>query len=265
MKKLVNLLLALVLILSMTPAVYADVIYIPEDSFLDGHWQECTEVRRGYVARTEVTVYESPKSGKVEGKLSEGEGSHVYYTWTDEDGILWGYLEHYVPDANAIMGWVPMAYMALQYDHISFAEDYGDQFQYLDKWLYLDDSYLGQVIYFWNYPGSDYCDSWEAGDNADYLPAYDVIYIDAQGHRWGYVGYHMGFRDVWLCVSDPTADFATLYPNGSPEVEITEPLPPLPQAEIKPGSSPMPILIGGGAVLCVVVTAVVLLKKKKNG
>ena len=45
---------------------------------------------------------------------------------------------------------------------------------------------------------------------------------------------------------------------------VTEPLSPMPEEEIKPGSNPVPLLIGGCVVLCGVVTAVVLLKKKKG-
>lgn len=262
MKRIFSLLFVLVLVLTMAPAVRADIIYIPNDFFLDGHWDECTEVRRVFTARAEVNVYKSPKSDQIAGTLAEGQTIHVYYTWTDEDGNEWGYIERYDPEYS---GWLPMAYMALQYDHISFREDYGHLFTKLESWTMLDGELVGQEVWFWDYPGSDRGNPWLMNSQPGFLPEYQTVYTDSDGLEWCYVDYYMGRRDFWICLSDPTADFAALYPEGSPEVEITEPLPSLPDAEIKPGTaSPLPIILGSGVVLCVIVTAAVLLRRKKK-
>ena len=261
MKRLINFLLALVLVLAMSPAVRADVIYIPDDGFLKSHEVHCTRVDRGYIARTEVKVYESPESSRVEGTLPEGELVHVYYAWTDGVGNQWGYIEDY---ENNVYGWIPMAYMQLRYDHISFEEDYGDQFRHTEDWVQLDAALAGQEVAFWSYPGSESCSVWQFDSNTENLPYYGTLYTDGDGREWCYVNYHMGYRDFWICLTDPTADFSTLYPNGAPQVGAPEELPPLPEAEIKPGFTPVRVIIGGGVVLCVICTAVVLLKKKKG-
>lgn len=275
MKRLVTVLLALVLVLTMAPAVRADLIYIPQSDFLDAHWQECEEIRRVYIARTDVTAYENPENGLEEGVLPQGEPVELFYVWTDAQGMEWGYMEYYKENVS-VFGWIPMCFMALRYDYISFEEDYGDQFHKLDVYQYLDESCLGQEIWFWAYPGSDRGYSIQLAEDEEYLPDYNLFYNDEQGRKWIYIGYYMGFRNYWICASDPTADFATLYPEGSPEVEITEPLPPLPAQEIKPGAFliqnaddkpgfPAAPVILGGVVLCAVITAAVLLKKKKKG
>lgn len=258
MKRLTNLLLALVLILSMSPAVHADIIYYPEDSFLEVHQEECTEVRRGFVARVDVTAYESPESDKVKGTIPEGENGFVYYTYTDPEGNEWGYIERFDPNVS---GWVPMAYMQLRYDYISFGEDYGDQFTRLDVYHDLYQTVFGPEIHFWSYPGSE--SSYIGQIDADNLPVYNYTYTDPEDRAWAFVSYYMGHRNVWVCLSDPTADYDTLYSGNAPEVEITEPLPPLPGQEIKPSTDSSGVILGGiGAAACVLVTAAILLKRK---
>lgn len=274
MKRLMNLALALLLVLTLIVPVFADVLYIPEDPFLEDYMDESQRMDRSYRALTEVTVYESPESAKEMGTLPTGESVFIYYVFTDEGGNDWGYCERYTPETYdlAFSGWLPMAYMELVYDYISFNEDYGHTFQSLDKVGQLPEEYRDDVVMFWNYPGSETGDSFDmAAWGGDYLPEYDTVYQDNQGRSWGYVGYYYGRKHFWICLDDPTADFETLYPTGAPEVEITEPdetAPTLPAEEIVPQpSSGMKLLRTGitvAVVVCIGVTVVLLVKMKKK-
>lgn len=264
MKRVFSLLFAVLLILSMSPGVRADIIYIPEDPFLEDHMESCTREDRNYLALVNTNLYRSPENDHVEFTFPQGAGIPIYYTYTDARDIVWGYTESYEHDCK---GWVPMAYLELVYDYISFEEDYGDQFQHLDEWLYLDEACAGQEIHFWSYPGSEWDTPIVLGPNPENLPAYGIYYNDDAGRRWVYINYYMGLKDKWVCASDPTADFATLYPYGVPDVAPSAPEATLPEAEIKPGKSgglSTDLVIGIGVVGCVVITCAVLAKRKKK-
>lgn len=276
MKKLLTALLTLLLIAGLSLPVFADVIYIPEDTFLNEHMMECTEVRRGFRALTDVTIYESPESNRVEGLIPQGKGIHVYYQYIDSSGNAWGYVEAHMEfwsedgvfenGTRYAYGWIPMAYMELIYDHISFEEDYGHLF--VEESGELDEAYVGQTIYFWNYPGD------ESGNQIPveaYPPDYWHTYTDEAGRVWGYTGYYMGWKGYWFCIDDPTADFDTLFPEGAPQVEITEPgetEPTLPAEQIVPQPSAGTILLRTGVtvavIACVIITVGILVGMKKK-
>lgn len=262
MKRLATLILALVLVLLMAPGVRADIIYVPSDNFLERHMDDCTHVDRAFETLTEVTVYHSPEDATVMGKIPQGTSVPVYYVYTDKQGNEWGLVELYEEN---ISGWVAMAYLDLIYDFISFEEDYGHAFRE-EEWA-LPAEYAAGVIRFWAYPGSDRCTEFDlAAWGGDWMPTAYTLYTDPEGRNWAYINYYYGIRSVWLCVDDPTADFETLYPNGAPEVEITQPgetEPTLPDQEIKPGGMPTGI-IGIAVAACAGATAAVLVMKKKK-
>lgn len=263
MKRLSSLLIALMLALSMSPAVHADMIHIPEEDFLGDHKEECTGIDRNYRALKDLTLYQNPQNDNVEGSVPKGGIVRVYYVWTDPNDHEWAYLRY----EEYGSGWAPLAYLELVYDNISFFEDYGGQFTYLDKFLKMDLPTLEQRIWFWNYPGS------EEGEQhiayAAYPLEYGITYTDPDGRVWGYITDYRGNIDVWVCLSDPTASFKALYPNGAPEVDITQPgetKPPLPNEEIRPTRSPK--LLGTATVItvCTVAATLILFRlKKQNG
>ncbi len=263
MKRLFSLIFALVLMLSMSTAVLADVIWIPDDLFLNQHMKDCERTDRSYRALTEVKVYEDPESRKVLWTMVEGDTCWIYYTYEDADGNLWGCTENI---ETCEVGWIPLAYTELVYDHISFEEDYGHLFT--QESGVLDETYVGQTIYFWRYPGYEF--GYQVPVES-YPPDYWHTYTDEDGRVWGYTGYYMGWKGYWFCVDDPTADFATLFPNGAPEVEITEPdetEPTLPIEEIVPEPSQKTrevyTILTVGVILCVAVSAVLLVRAKKK-
>lgn len=276
MKGILKIMLTLLLIAGLSVPVFADIIYIPEDDFLNGHMMDCVEIRRGFRALTEVPIYKSPELNKVEGMIPEGEEIFVFYQYDDPLGNTWGYVEARMSDwtdkgafdngTQYAYGWIPMAYMELIYDHISFEEDYGHLFTQASG--VLDEAYVGQTIYFWNYPGDE--SGYQVPVEA-YPPDYWHTYTDEDGRVWGYTGYYMGWKGYWFCMDDPTADFDALFPSGAPQVKITEPgetSPTLPVEEIVPQPSAGTKLLRTGitvaVVVCIGVTVIMLVKMKKK-
>lgn len=76
-----------------------------------------------------------------------------------------------------------------------------------DKITGWDDSYYGveaqnaQQFVLWRYPGSGQVARVMSGSCPGGL---EVCYVDNEGRYWGYVGYLMGSRLSWVCLSDPT-------------------------------------------------------------
>ena len=263
MKKLLCLCLATLLLLANLPTVRADVIFEPmDDEFYEEHRDECHFHDRYYTAQGpdgDVTVYESPISDRVVKTVKNGETIWISHIYTDPKGIQWGCTGTWSEDS----GWVPMPYLTLIYDHISFAEEYGHTF--LQEEGTLDPKWHDKEIYFWEYPG----DREPISSKQRFTPSYSCVYVDENGSRWGYINYFCGIRDRWINLDTPDADFATLYPNG---VEKT-PQPVQPESteadERQDEIKPQPTVDTTLVVICVAAVVVVsallliLLKRKR--
>lgn len=257
MKRIFALLLSLVLALALTPAVLADVIWIPEDPFLEKHMEDCSHHQRGYYAAGpdgSVTAYSSPESSAVEKELSNGEYVYIGWVYTDPEGISWGLCEYFGDEAWD--GWIPMDYLLLKYDSQAFQEEFADRIRSQDGEL----TAQGEVR-FWSYPGSEESITMAVADG--YLPAYMATFTDDAGRDWGHIVYYMGTRDTWVCLDDPMADYDTLYKNAPPQA-VTHPVQPDILDEIKPGGMGMEMVLLAAAAVAVVSGAFLWLTRKKK-
>ena len=263
MKKLFSLICVAVLLMGCIVSVSADVIFEPMDSFYESHRDDCQRHERSYTAfgpNGDVTVYESPESDEVKATYANGEVLYISYIYTDPDGIQWGYYENW---ETGVSGWVPMDYLELIYDGISFEEEFGHLFSEEEGTLAAE--HQGKLVKFWKYPGSTEYLEWAVeGEN---MPAYQTVYTDSNGVRWGREGYYMGLRGYWINLDAPDADFVpteSAVPEETKPQEQTDPV-----EEIKPaqpeGLRTATLLIVIAVVAVVAVTAVVLvLLKRKN-
>lgn len=249
--------------------VRADVIYEPMDSFYEMHRNDCVYVGRSYTANGPngtVTVYESPESDEVEAVLQNGETVYISYTYS-ADGVNWGCCDEW----NAqITGWVPMDYLELIYDGISFSEEYGDQF--VDVNGTLGGAYQGKTIYLWQYPGSKEYGTFDWSGGGDYSLNYSEEYTDAEGNRWGWCAYFMGYKGYWINLDDPTANYETLFPERTEETQprtetpesnsaaVDEIVPKTPQSE---RTVKRIVIAAVAAVVAVTCVLLFCLKRKK--
>ena len=218
MKKFICLLGMMTCFLFCTISVRADVIWEPQDDFYEKHRSDCTHVGRQFIADGpdgKVILYKSPELDNEVGTWENGYKVWISFTYEDAQGILWGFPS----EVEEKSGWMPMEYMKVVYDSISFMEEHRDRIENQDG--FLDESYKDDKIYYWKYPGSD------AGSNInmqdwEHMPGYSSVYTDEEGRSWGYVGYFYGFRDVWICLDNPTAEFGELFPNGAPQYGVED-------------------------------------------
>lgn len=211
MKKLLYVLGGIVCCLIWSFSARADVIWEPQDSFFESHSSECNYVSRQYTANGPdgvVIVYKSPELAEVVDTWENGHMVTITHVYQGSDGIPWGIYD----DFRGQCGWVPMDYMKLVYDGISFEEEYGDRIQ--NRQGEIDEKYLNTDIYFWNYPGSDIFIRITA---EDHMPQYNQVFTDESGYTWGQIGYYFGAKSHWVCLEKPGADYAGLYPDGGPK------------------------------------------------
>lgn len=200
-------------ILCVMPAK-ADAIWEPNDTFYHDHYEDCRYVNRNFTANGpdgEVIVYKSPENPTVVATWENGFHAYISFVYTDEDGNEWGIYEDF---ETGVKGWMPMAYMQVVYDGISFAEEYGDSF--VETYEPFPEELAGQTVYCFDYPGAKNAFEMRMPEVEEEMPWYARTFTDEQGMVWGYIGYFRGVRDRWVCITNATATFEELYPDGAP-------------------------------------------------
>lgn len=218
MKKWICLLGMMTCFLFCAISVRADVIWEPQDDFYEKHSSDCTYVGRQFTADGpdgKVILYESPESAKKVATWENGYQVWISFTYEDKQGIVWGFPSEWEEKS----GWIPMEYMKVVYDSISFMEEHRSQIE--DRDGSLDESYKSDTINYWKYPGSDDGGNINMQD-WDNMPVYSYVYTDEESRSWGYLNYFYGYRGVWICLDNPTAEFGELFPDGAPQIEVKD-------------------------------------------
>lgn len=218
MKRIGTVLLALCLSFLLAVSAFADVIYEPDDDFLQKHEDECHYENRVYIASGEngyASAKKSPTSKKAEWEIPNGTEIYISFVW-DQDGG-WG-----LKDSH---GWISMSELTVKYDGISFAQEHGREFSYLEDWEFPDLTDR-DCLHLWRYPGDAEPFTTLGGSGEDawrkWPPeemSFNTIYEDPEGRRWGYISYFYGYRDFWICLTAP--DDASLG-GGETEPQPTE-------------------------------------------
>lgn len=215
MKKMTRILMVMLCWVVFVLPVRADVIWEPHnDDFYTKKRENCRLVNRSYTAdgpEDKVIVYKSPENPSVVDTWENGHVANIYYTWTDEKGIVWGMYNDWETNET---GWVPMEYMEVVYDYICFEEEFGEHF--VDESVAIPEECAGTGVYFWSYPGAETYLEIPMPETAADMPQCSPTFVDEGGRKWGYIGYFRGTRNKWVCLDEPAGDFNTLYPEEPP-------------------------------------------------
>lgn len=196
----------LMIAFALTVPARADVIWEPLlNDFYAAHSAQCEREGRSYYANGPdgyVTFWNAPGGDTVMAQYENGTALYVHYLYRG-----WGCIHAALDEDNhSDCGWAPMEWMELIYDHISFEEEYGEQFR----------PYDGEfarcagtpAVTFWAYPGAPEPhivseDSFirDLGDSSTfYGSCWDSVFTDENGLTWGYMPY---LRMGWICFDDP--------------------------------------------------------------
>ena len=260
MRRLLTGCWALALLLSLAAPARADVLWEPNNSFYERHADECQYLGRSFYANGAegyITLWDAPGGYLVKGQFSNGFILWVYYQFEDwVYAVVWG-------DEGEISGWAPIEDFALEYDHLSFAEEYADAiYPYCGQFADYDGD--AEEIVFYEYPGAPVSkDVRKAAWGLDELigrggDSYiQSIFVDEDGRTWGYVGYLYGRINGWFCLDEPEGRNFPVRQVGTPELtEAREPTLPV--------RGYVPYILSGVLVLAAVALAAVLLARRRK-
>lgn len=261
-QKVLALLTAAMVLLTMSPPAFADLIWEPDNSFYERHREECTLVDRDYLVngpKGYVTVRAAPGSLTEMSNPANGERFHVSYVWQDKDGTEWAEGLFRADDAYQ-EGWAPLSELALIYDFQEFAADHEGEFEMYDG----SGDHLTSVCLY-SYPGGVFSHVLE--ENGSYMPfaqAFRYLYTDGNGLRWTFVGYYMGRRNGWACIDDPmNEDLGTAAPLTASQVRGEGGTPVAPAGQIPaPRTVPVWAIPAALIVVLAVVTAAVMRRRR---
>lgn len=214
MKKMCIFGMVAVWLLNMLPVKANNTVQVGS-AFYTEHAEECMSNDREYSTvgpDGKVEVYVSPEDATVVDSLPNGTDVAVPFTYIDSEGNMWGLVEN-AEDAEKT-GWVKMIYMRLIQKSLPLEREFMSLVE--EKSGVLDDEYLGSTIIFWNYPSVGDLLHAALEENGE-LPQYSKVFVDELGYTWGYVDSFGGVTDKWICLDNPTASVAELYPEGAPD------------------------------------------------
>ena len=259
-KKKLAALLALCLLFPVQAG--ADVIVVPEGSFYQRHERECEPLSRWYQANGEpgyASLCDQP-GGMVLANIENG--TELYLTFSYSGRGQWGYTEldssqEGVVSAQpgGIYGWINLSTLRPCYDSIAFRERHAQEITPFSG----DASavFTAKRVYLWKYPGAPPVEEAYLEDAGDIC--FEDGYTDPSGLLWGRVGYYRGWRDIWVCISDPeNADLPVIAPEQPPLYPAAAP--PVP-------SGYRPLLLAAMLVAFVLLLTLFLLRRfwKKKG
>ena len=238
MKRFASLLLLLALLGALALPAAADVAYMPRDSFIEKHWQDCSYENRHYWTNGEagyVLAHKTPDSAEATPLPNGG----IYYISNVYKG-RWGVLE-YDPDTlenrlwnDSVSGWVDMLEMVADYDNVSFMADHASELSDGSEELEFTAS---QNVACYKYPGSGVVTETLEGAHVRGTLDFSTLFTDPAGRKWGYCGYYYGHRNLWVCLDDPFN--AALEPDENCVTIVTRPAAP-PAETAAPAQTPAP-------------------------
>lgn len=273
MKRTLTAGLTVVLLLALCVPARADMLWEPlGNTFYDRHSAACKYIGRNYYANGGegfVTLWDAPDGSMVEAQYENGTRLCVYWQYQD-----WGCITVFVKNGDDINGWVPMADLKLIYDHISFEEEYGDQFRDYGGEFADYGGREGDELWMWETPldgepmekttmQAEFLEALQGGRNdRSYI---SKIYTDESGRNWGFVSYMFGFRNFWILLDDPAC--TSIMTSCIPEVDqmiasgdLVAPQPPkLPAKSYTPY-----ILVGTVVAVTAALLAIFYGKKRKH-
>jgi hypothetical protein len=195
-------------LLLFPPAARADILAEPNNDFYAWHSDECVPLSRSFCANGasgSVSVKNAPGSRAETALVANGEIINIMFLY-NRNGEIWGVTQIYTegaPYRDWPNGWIPLDQLLLVYDYISFAEEHQDDFYaYAGNYETLKGM---KKIVLWPWPGSGGAQrNLEAITDENYhVFSISHAYRDEEGREWGFIGYWMGHKNAWICLSAP--------------------------------------------------------------
>lgn len=248
MKRLLSLCLCLVLLLALVPAARADVIWEPYgDRFYESHQEDFSRHSEVYYCNSlygSVEFYDKP-NGTVIGSQKNGTVIGLTYLYDNGKDPAWGLSELYL-DGQWTGAYVLMSELLNRYDK-EFFSDHETQTEPPEG---LEAFCSEKQILYWTYPGGSYHKDFNRFQDSDITAYCQWFYTDEDGNVWGYVGYHMGHVESWICLTDVMNEALAKEPVYLGEVRFGDGYVPAekPPVEQKNLALPVGLSVGAGVL-----------------
>ena len=179
----------------------ADMIWAPNNDFLNENFRDCEQFGRGCIANGmfgRVILYENPESHKKVKTCKNGTTFYVSHTYTDRDGTIWAVVE----SEDKKTGWIPMDQLVV-YDNISFREEHESELKEFEG--HVHDYVPEPPLQLWSYPGSGVIINTYTSIGYPVLYQVNDTYTDENGRLWASINYWHD-KEGWICLSDPAND-----------------------------------------------------------
>ena len=248
MKRLFSLLLLCALLSALAAPALADVAYIPTNSFLEQHQQECVYENRWYWTNGPlgyVHAHTAPAS-RESVPLPNGQRYLISCTYQGR----WGLLE-YDPETlgslpwRGVSAWVFLHEMTPDYDNQAFLSDHADELVVPDELVELEAD-ESKTVYLYRYPGSGNVVGEVDGSWLTTPIVFYSLFTDPAGRQWGACNYLFGYQDFWVCLDDPyngalapDENCVTIVTLSAPE-PLSQTAAPAPTEAPEPTEAPAP-------------------------
>ena len=273
---IVVLLLLVVSLTMPTIIAHADVLVEPNNDFYYRNRNRMEYMGRNFYANGEngyITLVIEPNAAREVASFKNSEMIHIMFTY-DDNGVVWGVTQLYVEGVNfedRPTGWVQMNQLYVVYDSGAFMDAHSAAISEREFNLAKLD-FDGDMV-MWTWPGSGvfngkFNTQGLFGDDETNMNHGITVYTDADGREWGYLGYFYGWRNVWVCLDDPSNPNIPAF-NPAPELNLIPAADP-PAINLSGGtrsSLSMPMIAITLVALVAIVSLVlirVLWDKKKN-
>lgn len=227
-KRIFRILSALLVLTALLPtSARADVISEPDDNFVKRHESECDyQQYRSYQVNSPegyAALWSSPESSRQRETLANGESIGGNWLYTDEKGETWLLVEGSVNGSWKERGWIRLSECVPAPDAIGFEERHFGEYTAYDGSFDEALSELETVV-LWKYP----CSGVVVNNRLDIRDLHfgenlQHCWRDPEGRVWGYVGYVVGYRNVWICLSDPANPSIPADESVLPRLETVYP------------------------------------------
>jgi len=195
--------------------VYADAIAEPANRFYFDDPSSCDYIHwRTFEVLEDTELLMSPLKSTVSSKVQKGEFVDIGFTYTDDNGVVWGCCSFDDP-AERESGWIEMSGVKEIYNVFTFLDEHeGELADYNGE---LDDFIPKEKVVLWDYPYSENCcsvkaESWYTRADYPYEKAElaDYCWTDESGNIWIYnarwITKDTGrFDDRWIFLPAPEA------------------------------------------------------------
>ena len=209
MKKYIFILLVACFLLIPSHAAHADLIWPPANAFYFQHEEQIEYLDRSFClnnAYKSASVKKAPGEKSNTSKLENSEPVYIKFSCL-YGGDYWGYSTEY-------NGWIKMDQLLVLYDYITFEEEHQEEL-YPYEGDYREIKQASAAI-MWPWPGSgDPQQTLEGIGGGNFGVSH--AFKDKEDREWGFVSYHYGSQNMWVCLSDPlNRDIPAFNPAPEP-------------------------------------------------